>query len=114
MSQADELLTPAGQQLLDRLRGLDVTPGQALRVAADLRGQHDPGLMGAALTQQSLRMAGREKFSRSQDMYFTRNGLEQASSELVAEHTARRFAGPRRVADPGCGIGGGPIALAQG
>ncbi len=113
MSQADELLSPAGQQLLDRLRGLDVTPGQALRLAEELRGQYDPGLIAAALTQQSLRMAGREKFSRSQDMYFTRNGLEQASSELVAGHTARRFAGLGRVADLCCGIGGDLIALTQ-
>ena len=112
MSQADELFSPAGQELLDRLRGLDVTPGQALRLAEELRGQYDAGLVAAAFTQQSLRMAGREKFSRAQDMFFTRSGLEQASSELAAGHTARRFAGLGPVADLCCGIGGDLIALA--
>ena len=112
MSQADELFSPAGQELLDRLRGLDVARGQALRLAEELRGQYDPGLVAAAFTQQSLRMAGREKFSRAQDMFFTRAGLEQASSELAAGHTARRFAGLGPVADLCCGIGGDLIALA--
>ena len=56
-------------------------------------------------------MAGREKFSRAQDMYFTRAGLEQASSELAAGYTARRFAGLGPVADLCCGIGGDLIAL---
>jgi SAM-dependent methyltransferase len=112
MSVADELLSPAGQQLLDRLRGLEVTPGQALRLAEELRAEYQPGLIAAALTQQSLRMAGREKFSRAEQMFFTRDGLEQASSELTARHTARRFGGLNLVADLCCGIGGNLAALA--
>jgi SAM-dependent methyltransferase len=112
MSRADELLTPAGQQLLDRLRGLDVTPDQALRLAEELRGRYPPDLVAAALTQQSLRAAARGKFSRADDMLFTRAGLEQASSDLTARHSARRFAGLETVADLCCGIGGNLAALA--
>jgi SAM-dependent methyltransferase len=45
-------------------------------------------------------------------MLFTRPGLEQASSELTAAHSARRFAGSHVIADLCCGIGGNLIALA--
>jgi hypothetical protein len=113
MSQAAELLTPAGDELLGRLRGLNVTPELALRLAAELRGQYPAGLVAAALTQQSLRVAGREKFSQAADMYFTRAGLEQASAEQTAAHSAARFARLDRVADLCCGIGGDLSALAS-
>jgi len=113
MSQAAGLLTPAGGELLGRLRGLEITPEQALRLSAELRGQYPADLVAAALTQQSLRVAGREKFSRAEEMLFTRAGLEQASGELAAAHSARRFAGLGLVADLCCGIGGDLIALAS-
>jgi THUMP domain-like/RNA cap guanine-N2 methyltransferase len=113
MSQAAELLTPAGDELLGRLRGLEVTPELALRLAAELRGQYPAGLVAAALTQQSLRVAAREKFSRAADMYFTRAGLEQASAEQTATHSAARFARLARAADLCCGIGGDLSALAS-
>jgi hypothetical protein len=112
MSQAADVLTPAGEELLDRLRGVAVTPELALRLAAELRDQYPSELIAAALTQQSLRMAAREKFSRAEDMFFTRAGLEQASAEVVARHSARRFIGLPRTADLCCGIGGDLVALA--
>ncbi len=112
MSQAAELLTPVGNELLRRLAGLDVTPDLALRLATELRGQYSAGLIAAALTQQSLRVAAQDKFSRAADMYFTRAGLEQASGELAAAHSAGRFAGLALVADLCCGIGGDLTALA--
>jgi SAM-dependent methyltransferase len=112
VSQADLLLSPAGARLLHRLRGLAVTPEQALALAAELRAEYPPDLVAAALTQQALRTAGRAKFSRADDMLFTRAGLEQASSELTAAHSAVRFAGLDLVADLCCGIGGNLTALA--
>jgi len=113
MNEAGELLSPAGEELLALLGGLDVTPELALRLGDQLRRQYPAGLVAAALTQQSLRIAGREKFSRADQMFFTRAGLEQASAEVVAAHSARRFASTRgRVADLCCGIGGDLIALA--
>ena len=113
MTPAADLLTPAGSQLLDRLRGLDVTPELAMRLAEELRGHYPADLIAAALTQQSLRTAAREKFSRAYEMFFTRAGLEMASPELVARHSARRFAGLAPVADLCCGIGGDLTALAE-
>jgi SAM-dependent methyltransferase len=109
-----ELLTPAGQELLDRLAGEDVTPDRALALSAELRRSYPPPLVAAALTQQSLRMSARAKFARAGAMLFTRPGLEQASSELAAAHSARRFRGYETVADLCCGIGGNLAALAAG
>jgi SAM-dependent methyltransferase len=45
-------------------------------------------------------------------MFFTRSGLEQASAEIVASQSARRFRGLSPVADLCCGIGGDLMALA--
>lgn len=112
MSQAADLLTPAAGELLSQLRGIDVTPDQALRIGTELRDRYPADLVAAVLTQQALRMAAREKFSRADEMFFTRNGLEQASGEQAAAHTARRFAGLTLVADLCCGIGGDLSALA--
>jgi hypothetical protein len=47
-------------------------------------------------------------------MYFTRDGLEQASSDRTARLHARRFAGLERIADLCTGIGGDLTALAAG
>ncbi|HEY2315485.1 MAG TPA: SAM-dependent methyltransferase, partial [Streptosporangiaceae bacterium] len=113
MSHAADVLTPLGEELLDRLRGVTVTPERAMRLAAELRDRYPAELVAAALTQQSLRMAARDKFSRADDMFFTRAGLEQASAQIVASHSARRFAGLPLVADLCCGIGGDLAALAS-
>ncbi|HUA27495.1 MAG TPA: class I SAM-dependent methyltransferase [Streptosporangiaceae bacterium] len=111
------LLSADGRALLARLAGEQVGPGRALELARSLRGSYPPDLVAAALTQQALRIAAREKFSRAGEMLFTRAGLEQASSELTAAHAAARF--PARpdgemVADLCCGIGGNLIALGAG
>lgn len=110
---AADLLSPAGDELLELLGGEEISPDRALRLAEQLRGRYPADLVAAALTQQSLRVAGRAKFSRADEMYFTRAGLEQASSELTSEHSARRFAGRGLVADLCCGIGGNLTALAR-
>jgi predicted RNA methylase len=108
------LLSAPGRELLDRLSGQDVTPDRALRLAQQLRGSYPPDLVAAALTQQALRISGREKFSEADSMLFTRAGLEQASSQLAARHSARRFGQFSTVADLCCGIGGNLAALAAG
>jgi SAM-dependent methyltransferase len=46
-------------------------------------------------------------------MYFTADGLEQASAEVVSAHRSARFGGFQRVADLCCGIGGDAISLAR-
>ena len=111
-TQTAAILTPAGEELLRRLRGETITPERAMRLTEELRETYPAELVAAALTQQSLRVAARDKFSRADEMFFTRAGLEQASGEVVANHSARRFAG-LAVADLCCGIGGDLAALAN-
>ncbi len=107
------LLSTSGQELLDLLGGQEIGPDRALKLAAELRGRFPPDIVAAALTQQALRIAGRAKFSLPDSMFFTRAGLEQASSELTARHAAQRFGGLGLVADLCCGIGGNLVALAS-
>jgi hypothetical protein len=108
------LLSPEGRELLDLLAGEQVAPDRALELARSLRGRYPPGLVAAALTQQQLRNAGRAKFSRAEEMLFTRDGLEQASSEITAAHSAARYPAAASLADLCCGIGGNLTALGQG
>ena len=115
---AEELLSPAGAELLARVARAR-EDGQPIMATADrLRREFPASLVAAATAQDELRVAGRAKFSRALEMLFTRPGLEQASSERAARHRAGRLndsAGPGgRLADLGCGIGGDLIALAAG
>lgn len=107
------LVAPVGQEVLDWLAGVEVTPETELRVGALLRREYPAELVTAALGQHELRRRAQGKFTRARRMFFTRAGLEQATSEVIARHRARRFAGAARVADLCCGIGGDLLALAD-
>ncbi|CAJ60024.1 MULTISPECIES: class I SAM-dependent methyltransferase [Frankia] len=86
-----------------------------LAVGARLRAEGVPAeLVAAAFTQAELRHRAAAKFARAEEMFFTRAGLEQASSQAAAEHRAARFAGRSRLADLCTGIGGDALALAPG
>ncbi|HET8604467.1 MAG TPA: class I SAM-dependent methyltransferase [Marmoricola sp.] len=108
------LLTGAGQQLLARAAGLlDEDP---LRAAEVLRRDADAAHAAAALTQAELRRRGATKFGElASRMYFTPDGLEQATRLRVAEHRAARLvaASTATVVDLGCGIGGDLLACAR-
>jgi THUMP domain-like/RNA cap guanine-N2 methyltransferase len=110
----EALLRPPGHGLLERLKQEDLTPERALRLGTQLRAQYPPDLVAAALSQHELRLRARAKFSRAMEMFFTRPGLEQSSSEVVGEHRRQRYASATPVADLCCGIGGDLICLAQG
>ena len=113
LERFEALLDPRGGELLDRLDAHAVTPGTALRVGTALRAEFPPDLVADALVQHELRRQARAKFSAADRMFFTRAGLEQASSETIAAHRAARYAGLGPVADLCCGIGGDLIALAR-
>ncbi|AQP47788.1 hypothetical protein BW730_10085 [Tessaracoccus aquimaris] len=86
-------------------------------LAAGERLRRDFGVDDAAwaLGQVALRRKGRSKFSRADEMLFTRDGLEQASRQAVARWRAARFvaAGVTEVWDLGCGIGADSMAFAE-
>ncbi|MEU2763718.1 MULTISPECIES: methyltransferase domain-containing protein [unclassified Streptomyces] len=109
------LRTREGEQLLAELRDHD--PADELATATRLRRTHPAELVSAALGQARLRQRAVAKFGAEDAyrMYFTPDGVEQATRTSVAAHRAARFAGlgVRSVADLCCGIGGDAIALAR-
>jgi hypothetical protein len=110
------LLTADGQRLLRQLAATTITPETHLQTAMQLRQQlDDPALVHALLETAVLRQKALSKFSRAEQMYFTREALEQASGELIARYRSHRFAqiGTDLIADLGCGIGGDSLALCQ-
>ncbi|MGW3567566.1 THUMP-like domain-containing protein [Streptomyces sp. NPDC000941] len=111
----DSLLRDEGQALLRELQDYD--PARELATATRLRREHPADLVSAALTQARLRQRAAAKFGAddAHRMYFTPNGVEQATRASVAAYRADRFVelGVRRVADLCCGIGGDAVAFAR-
>jgi SAM-dependent methyltransferase len=113
------LLTPAGQGVLARAAEVyAATGGDALRTVTLLRKEPDADadVASAALTQVELRQRAAAKLGAdAARMYFTPDGLEQATRLRVAEHRAARvaMADPGSVIDLGCGIGGDLVAFAR-
>lgn len=92
------------------------TEVDSLAALGRLRAVFGAELATAAVTQTVLRRSATRKFGPAADgMFFTRDGLEQATRPEVARHHARRLvaAGARRVVDLGCGIGSDARAFAD-
>lgn len=111
----EELLSPAGQMLLDEVAR---SAGQEsdLALGTRLRRTYASGLVAAAVTQNHLRGKAARKFGEdAARMYFTHDALEQSTRQRVATHRAERLAstGAPAVVDLGCGIGGDLIAMAR-
>jgi THUMP domain-like len=109
-----KLLSPEGQALLGEVAvdsKLDVVKTVTRLRAAG----HDAGLVATVLTQAKLRARAIAKFGEfAGQMFFTEDGLEQASRLQVSALHAGRFrdAGIKQVADLGSGIGAESIAMA--
>lgn len=116
------LLTDDGQALLAEavavLAAEPATP-DPLRVSASLRRRHpgaDPAHVAAALTQATLRRRAEAKLGEeARLLYFTPDGLEQATRRAVADHRAARLRAFEAISlvDLGCGIGGDLMAGAR-
>ena len=111
------LLTDDGQRLLTAAaEELQSTDDDSLAAQTRLRRTAEPAHVAAALTQASLRVRARAKFGDLADrMYFTPDGLEQATRLRVAEHRAARLvaSSAHTVIDLGCGIGGDLVAASR-
>ncbi|HYJ71551.1 MAG TPA: class I SAM-dependent methyltransferase, partial [Actinomycetota bacterium] len=75
----DRLLSAEGRALLDGLPDGPLGPEEALRVGTRLRRSHPAEVVAAALAQHELRSRAAAKFQAAARMWFTREGLEQAS-----------------------------------
>ena len=105
-------------EVMNRLRNtpaifsaLATVTGNELQRQKQLRRDYDDEIVRAALSLHELRERAHRKFTRADEMWFDRVGLEQATPEDVACHKAKRFDGA--VWDLCCGIGGDAITLAQ-
>jgi SAM-dependent methyltransferase len=106
------LLTDDGQRLL---AAAAESREPSLRAQAALRRTASAERVAAAMSQVELRAHALEKLGGdAARMYFTREGLEQATRTAVARHRAARMAaaGPS-VIDLTCGIGGDLVAFAR-
>jgi hypothetical protein len=110
----DWLLSEGGRALLAELPGGPLDPDHAMRLGTRLRATYPAELVAAALAQRELRARAADKFAEAGRMWFTREGLEQASAEPLARYRAARYAGFPLVADLCTGIGGDLCALAPG
>nr|WP_202888668.1 class I SAM-dependent methyltransferase [Kribbella solani] len=92
-------------------------PGGELQLVEKLRRRYDAALVTTAVTQAALRHRAIAKFGTDADrMYFTPDGLEQATRTTVGTHRAARIAAAlpgASVVDLGCGIGGDLISAAR-
>jgi SAM-dependent methyltransferase len=117
-------VTPELLTLLQTPQGVDALAaaaeagdGEPLAAASALRARgFGAELAAAALTQASLRRRAAVKFGPDATrMFFTRQGLEQATRAVVAERRAARLAasGAKTLADLGCGLGSDALAAAR-
>jgi len=110
------LLTDEGQAVLARAEEATAEGAEELAVQSELRRTTPADRVAAALSQAELRRRAVPKFGDlAARMYFTPDGLEQATRLSVATHRAGRLqaAVTQTVIDLGCGIGGDLLAFAR-
>ena len=111
----ERLLAPDGQTLLREAEAAADTESE-LALGTRLRRAYDSDLVAVAIQQAGLRRKAVAKFgSEAAAMYFTSDGLEQATRGPVAAHRARRVRNHEidSAIDLGCGIGGDLVALGR-
>jgi hypothetical protein len=109
------LISPQGQALLAEVGDID-SKADLVKIVSKLRSKgHSAELVATVLTQLKLRRRAKAKFGEfAEGMFFTEEGLEQASRLKVASIHAGRFrsAGLKHIADLGCGIGAESLVFA--
>lgn len=107
------LLSERAKLALDDLSNTDLSETATLTRLTELRRRYSPSEASVLLEQARLRQRAITKFPASKILFFTDEALQQASSHVIAEFRAQRFAVYRSVADLGSGIGGDTMALAR-
>ncbi len=93
-------------------QALDLTPAARISAAEAVRAEAGPELGPLALEQALLRERARAKHPRGDELWWTGEALEQATSYDVAMHRARRY--DRPVLDLCCSVGGDLLAFPDG
>lgn len=110
----DFLLTPQGQHHLAQLAQSNLNQHNHLQTAVRLRRDGLlPAQANALIELTLLRQKATAKFSKAEQMYFDRAGLEMSSAESLSHHRAKRYSSFSHITDLGCGIGGDALGLAQ-
>jgi SAM-dependent methyltransferase len=108
-----DLLSPSGQAALRAAEALQPVEQDFLRHFQHLGRSFPRELARSALITAILRREAETKFPAIADnMYFTREALEQASSGVVSAYRSRRFQGFSTLFDLGCSIGSDTLHLA--
>jgi hypothetical protein len=107
----DQLLSAEGQRAIAAATERQPTESNSLQIITALRKHFPTELARAAFETVLLRERAKSKFSRAAEMYFTREALEVASSEVVSRYRARRYSPWETVGDFCCGLGGDAIGL---
>jgi hypothetical protein len=109
-----QLQTPAGRDAIVAATQLEPVEPDYLRHLAALRKRFDDRLARAALDIAILRRRARARFGETaDDMFFTREALEQASHPAVSAWRARRYAGHAVAVDLACSCGVDTLHLAR-
>lgn len=109
------LMTPEAVDVLRSLPPIESKANVVQNVSALRKRGLSPEMTSVVLLQRRLRTKAAGKFGPfAEQMFFTEDGLQQATRLSVAARHAARFrdAGLAHVADLGCGIGGDALALA--
>ena len=104
------LMTEAGAALLEDAVRLPADP--LIRVT-HLRRRTSPERAAAVVEMLELRHRARRRFPQADTLFFTAEGLEQATAAPIAHYRAARFVEGVPVLDACCGIGGDAGALAH-
>lgn len=104
-----------GRKILEKYKNIDERELHNLPFV--LHHKKDMPFRPELVTLLTLRHKAKDKFTKVDEMFFTSDGLEQASDEKISEYIAKRFAEVLRpkskVSDLTCGIGGNTIFLAK-
>lgn len=109
----DFLTTTLGARVLADLAAADLSEAGTLGLLTRLRKTLAPDQAAAAVEQAKLRVKAVAKFGADAErMFFTRDGLEQASDPRIRRYRAAEADGMRSIIDACCGIGTDALSFA--
>ncbi len=106
------LASSEGSRYLEEAAGLRQAGVADLKIGEHLRLHLEAERAALVLTQIDLRQRAAARFPLADRMLFTRAGLEQATSAIIAGYRAERLANANTIVDLCCGIGGDLMAMA--